>query len=179
MPVPSANQQKQRQVGIGEVAEELFANGRQNRHNASVAEVEGEARGSCTIFRTIEPGDGASVEVVKKLGFAGGDKVDQVLRRLIQGFIGGEGFGGADGGFSDIGIAPAAGDIGAQEGSRVVLHLLLHGVVGGSGCEDRVRSAGVGAGSHGGYIRRFKNEEACRSSPRAGGSDVDDDRHLR
>jgi hypothetical protein len=102
-----------------------------------------------------------------------------MLWRLIQGFVRGEGFGGADGGFCDIGIASASSDVRAQEGSRVVLHLLLHGVVGRARCEHRMRSSGVGAGSHGGYICRFKNEEASRSRTRAGRSDIDDDWHLR
>jgi hypothetical protein len=45
--------------------------------------------------------------------------------------------------------------------------------------DHRVRSSGVGAGRHGGYIGRFEEKKSRRSGPASGGGHIDNDRDRR
>ena len=118
----SADQQHEGEVGVGEAAEKLLAEGGFESDDAGVAQMEGFG-----VSLAVDACDGAAVERGDELSFVGGGQVDEVLG---ESFVVGEGFGFADGGLGELHVAAAAGDIGAQKGGCVVLHLLLHGVVG-------------------------------------------------
>ena len=146
----AADEQEKGEVGVGEEAEEALADGGFDGDDLGVAQ--GQSDG-----RAVEAGDFAAVEGGQELIVIWRDEVDEVLG---EGFVGGVGFGAADGVFGDLDVAAAPGDVGAEEGGRVVFHFLLHGVVGGAGFEDGVGRAGVGALGHGGDVGGLEEEEA-------------------
>ncbi len=64
--------------------------------------------------------DGFVVEGLEEGGVVGGDEVDEVQ---LESFGVGVGLGVADGVFGGVGVAVAAGGVGAEEGRGVVLNL--------------------------------------------------------
>ncbi len=75
----------------------------------------------------IEALEAFAVDLAEKIVFAGGDVVDQVLRK---GFLLGEGLGFAHRAFGDFDVAAAPGNHGAHERGGIVFDFLLHHVVG-------------------------------------------------
>ena len=115
------------------------------------------------------------------------DDIEQTvqIRGLEVGYMDANGFLGADvdavahGVFGPVGVAPVDGGEVAHPGHGVVEHLLAE-VTGevGAGSLDRVGGADVGAGCHRQDVRRLRDEEPCRSRPRATRVDECDHGHV-
>ncbi len=121
----------------------------------------------------IETMDLASVESGEERGVVKRDEVDQLQ---VEGFFVAVGLGVADGILGGLHVASAAAGVGAEEGCGVVFDLFLEDWVELAAIDDGMSGAGVGAGSHGGYVGRFEEEEAGGACPAAGWRDEDDDR---
>src|SRR5258705_8853551 len=101
--------------------------------------------------------DLAVVERGEEGGVVEGDEVDQIQ---LEGFFVAVGFGVADGVLGGLYVASAAACVGAEEGCGVVFDLLFEDGIDLVAHDDGVGGAGVGAGSHGGYVGGFEEEEA-------------------
>ncbi len=166
-------EQNEGDVRVHQIVEDLFFERHAERRDGLAGELEGD-------FLAVEALEAFAVDLAEEIVFAGGDVVDQVLRK---GFLVGEGLGFAHGAFGELDVAAAPGNDRTHQGGGIVLDLLLHLVVGldlgWTEEQDGMRRAGVGSGSHGCDVGGFEDEDSGGTGAAAAGRDVDDDRNLR
>ena len=109
--------------------------------------------------RAVEALEAFSAQLAKQVLLVRGDVVDQFL---VERFLFGERLGFAYGAFGEFDVAAALGNDGTHQGGGVVLDFFHHGLVGLAEESHGMGGAGVGAGSHGGDIGGFENEDSGR-----------------
>ena len=129
--------------------------------------------------RAVEAGDRAAIELGQKVLRRSGDEIDQLA---VESFFFAEGFRIGNSGRRQIRVAPALADVAAQVGVGFIQNFLgeslvhLHRLAANG--HDRRSRAGFRAGRHRVDIRGKKNEKTGRSSARARGINIGNDRHL-
>ena len=128
------------------------------------------------LLRPVVACNRAPIQRRQQLCIAVGNQFDQVLVHCLLRGVGVRRRSGSQGG---LGVAAARRRRGAQQRFRVVLDLLHLGIVDLAKLRDNMGRASVGAGGHGGHVRRLQQIESRRPCPRPGRRHVHNHRNSR